>query len=107
MDTPNPGSDEAIKQGCICPVIDNAHGKGYMGKEGVFVFTGDCPLHDPEGRTAKVLDELQRQGTDRERQMQELLKAALAALERLRARENECPKLWARRLGQDLSKFTD
>jgi hypothetical protein len=24
---PNPGSDEAIDQGCSCPVLDNSHGK--------------------------------------------------------------------------------
>ena len=27
----NPGSDEAIAAGCTCPVIDNGHGRGYMG----------------------------------------------------------------------------
>lgn len=44
---PNPGSDEAIAKGCssseledTCPVLDNAHGKGYLG--GV---REDCPLH--------------------------------------------------------------
>ena len=24
---PNPGSPEAVKLGCICPVLDNCHGK--------------------------------------------------------------------------------
>lgn len=50
---PNPGSDEAIKQGCICPVMDNAHGKG----DAIFGMTDpntgaprfwidtNCPLH--------------------------------------------------------------
>lgn len=48
---PNPGSDEAMDLGCVCPVLDNAHGKGYMGgvttKEGnlVFVMRVDCKLH--------------------------------------------------------------
>ena len=42
---PNPGSDEAIDQGCTCPVLDNSHGKGYMGIPNVFVFSGGCPLH--------------------------------------------------------------
>jgi len=44
---PNPGSDEAIELGCICPVIDNGHGRGYFGdgaKYG-FVVREDCPLH--------------------------------------------------------------
>ena len=44
-DTPNPGSDEAIKQGCTCPVLDNEHGKGYLGRKGIFVQFDDCPLH--------------------------------------------------------------
>jgi hypothetical protein len=42
---PNPGSDEAIAMGCTCPVIDNCHGRGYMGVEGVFVYMETCPLH--------------------------------------------------------------
>ena len=40
-----PGSDEAIKAGCTCPVLDNAHGKGYYGNHDVFVYTEGCPLH--------------------------------------------------------------
>ena len=46
MTTPNPGSDAAIKQGCTCPVYDNARGKGIMGEER-FGFWLDkyCPLH--------------------------------------------------------------
>jgi hypothetical protein len=46
-DEPNPGSDEAIERGCTCPVLDNGHGRGYMGngaKYG-FVITAGCPLH--------------------------------------------------------------
>ena len=41
---PSPGSDEAIEQGCLCPVLDNAHGKG-LGN-GEFWITSGCPLHD-------------------------------------------------------------
>lgn len=51
-DKPNPGSDDAIKIGCSCPVIDNCHGRGYMGgglldESGntVFVINCDCPVH--------------------------------------------------------------
>lgn len=50
---PSPGSAEAINQGCICPVLDNAHGCGYMGGakdrngETIFVTTGGCPVHWP------------------------------------------------------------
>ena len=42
---PNAGSDEAIDLGCICPIMDNEYGKGYMGMEDVFVFNTQCPLH--------------------------------------------------------------
>lgn len=42
---PNPGSDEAIAQGCTCPVWDNGRGRGYMGQPGIFVMTAGCPLH--------------------------------------------------------------
>lgn len=48
MAKPNPGSDEAILQGCRCPVLDNAHGRGAWGSEGpnaVFFVNEDCPLH--------------------------------------------------------------
>ena len=47
----NPGSDEAIAAGCACPVMDNGHGRGYLGGvqddtgQTVFVISGDCPLH--------------------------------------------------------------
>jgi len=61
MTSPNPGSREAIALGCKCPVLDNAHGRGYLGgvKDGsgktVFVFTVGCPVHDA-GR--KALEEM-------------------------------------------------
>ncbi len=42
---PNPGSDEAVKIGCLCPVIDNHYGHGYQGEEGVFVYNSECPIH--------------------------------------------------------------
>jgi len=43
----NPGSDEAIEQGCTCPVLDNGHGKGVGGNGEKFGWwiTADCPLH--------------------------------------------------------------
>ena len=53
--TPPPGSDDAVAINCKCPVMDNAHGKGYMGGvtddkgQTVYIFSGDCPLHG-EGR---------------------------------------------------------
>lgn len=50
---PNPGSEEAIRRGCACPVMDNGHGRGWMGGvkdengDTVFVYTVGCPIHDP------------------------------------------------------------
>jgi hypothetical protein len=45
---PNPGSDEAIKEGCTCPVIDNHHGRGFMyGGELSFWYNYGCPVHCP------------------------------------------------------------
>ena len=40
--TPNPGSNEAIDQGCTCPVLDNCHGNM---PDGNYWITEDCPLH--------------------------------------------------------------
>lgn len=50
----NPGSNEARVAGCKCPVMDNSHGKGWMGgvkgEDGqtVFVISELCPLHQSE-----------------------------------------------------------
>jgi len=41
---PNPGSNEAIELGCICPVLDNNHGMG----KGPFWYTEGCPVHYPQ-----------------------------------------------------------
>lgn len=49
-DKPKPGSPEAVAAGCTCPVIDNGHGRGYMGQRGVYVMDGDCPMHDTHQR---------------------------------------------------------
>lgn len=43
MNAPNPGSDEAIDQGCTCPVIKNNFGELEEGKE--FVYEEGCPVH--------------------------------------------------------------
>lgn len=48
--TPNPGSDEALDKGCTCPVLDNNHGKGWMGTD-QYVVSFDCPLHNEEDAT--------------------------------------------------------
>lgn len=44
---PSPGSDAAIARGCICAVLDNSHGAGYLGQKGLYVITCGCPLHCP------------------------------------------------------------
>ncbi len=46
---PNPGSKEAREQGCLCPVIDNERGRGYLGngEQFGFVINENCPLHAP------------------------------------------------------------
>lgn len=41
---PNPGSKEALAQGCKCPHIDNHYGKGF-GDPRKFWINGDCPMH--------------------------------------------------------------
>lgn len=45
---PDPGSDEAMAQGCRCAVLDNAHGlgRGCDGEQFGWWVTEGCPLHD-------------------------------------------------------------
>lgn len=63
MKKPTPGSYEAIAEGCKCPVLDNAHGFGYLGgvkdESGatVFVVNGDCPLHGTPAEALNTLEE--------------------------------------------------
>lgn len=48
---PTPGSREALALGCKCPVIDNRHGRGWIGTPGatpLFVKAAHCPLHGTE-----------------------------------------------------------
>lgn len=48
QDVPPPGHPHAIAQGCRCPVLDNAHGRGaYVDPEHgpQYWITLDCPLH--------------------------------------------------------------
>jgi len=48
-----PGSKEAIKLGCACPVLDNGYGRGsgYTGDDGkpVFWLDGNCSYHNEKG----------------------------------------------------------
>jgi hypothetical protein len=46
-DIPNPGTGDAVRIGCTCPVIDNHHGAGYRGQAGLFVYMAGCPVHLP------------------------------------------------------------
>lgn len=50
-----PGSPEAVKNGCTCPIMDNNRGYGRAdtratsdGEVAVFFVNGDCPLHAPK-----------------------------------------------------------
>lgn len=49
-----PGSDEAIAAGCVCPIEDNEHGKGWKGGvkdengETVYILSWVCPVHGVE-----------------------------------------------------------
>ena len=45
MSKPNPGSDEAVSQGCKCPILDNAKGRGAWGDPATFWISPSCPLH--------------------------------------------------------------
>lgn len=61
MTPPNPGSDEALSQGCRCPVLDNAHGRGSMYGEGTFWVNALCPLH---GHRRPAPDTESQEGND-------------------------------------------
>ena len=50
MKLPNPGSEEALKLGCTCPVIDNEYGEGMAG---MFYVSGDCNLHKDDPNLPK------------------------------------------------------
>lgn len=44
---PNPGSPEAVKLGCACPIMDNHYGSGFMqGDNGpMFWIDTGCIIH--------------------------------------------------------------
>ena len=51
MTEPNPGSKEAIEQGCTCPRMDNNNGAGVLfNGEIVFWYHATCPLHVEESK---------------------------------------------------------
>ncbi len=44
---PNPGTEEAVKLSCSCPILDNNYGEGFtMNGVQVFWFTSGCPIHN-------------------------------------------------------------
>jgi hypothetical protein len=54
---PNPGSPEAVEEGCRCAIFDNGHGKGAMGMDGVFWINTACPLHGSTEQEEESEDE--------------------------------------------------
>ena len=52
----NPGSAEAMLEGCTCPTIDNHHGWGCRWGENVFIYSCDCPYHNEEKEEDNMVD---------------------------------------------------
>lgn len=52
-----PGSEEAKKEGCTCPVMDNNNGLGILldGSTQFWISDG-CPVHDPDKTKYEGLD---------------------------------------------------
>ena len=51
---PNPGSDEAVRRNCTCPILDNRRGLGYYAApDGCHIINENCPLHGAEAREAR------------------------------------------------------
>ena len=48
---PNPGSDEALEQGCTCAVLDNNHGR--IAPYPDWWITEGCPVHDQRATDAE------------------------------------------------------
>jgi hypothetical protein len=56
VEVADPGSTDAVAEGCTCPVMDNRYGEGVPGyPEGTFWINEGCPIHseaypfDPDG----------------------------------------------------------
>ena len=54
---PTPGSQDARRNGCICPIIDNNHGGGcgrtHPDGTPMFWVVEDCPIHSADLRRAR------------------------------------------------------
>lgn len=62
----NPGSPEAVKSGCCCPVIDNHRGKGLVvGGERMWWRNVDCPLHGTDAEESPNHDTREEQRGER------------------------------------------
>lgn len=56
MTTPTPGSQEAIRLGCLCPVMDNNGGRGFGDPNSpMYWINNSCPLHGDKGWRREVL----------------------------------------------------
>lgn len=44
---PAPGSESAGKAGCLCPVLDNCHGRWSPLGDDIWVIRDGCPVHNP------------------------------------------------------------
>lgn len=53
----NPGSPGAVAEGCVCPVIDNHHGKGSRGDGTRFIIVPECPMHGGEFFSSDYIDD--------------------------------------------------
>lgn len=59
--TPNPGSKEAVEQGCTCAQMDNGYGRGLYRDpktgEWLFVINEECSLHGTPSGDRPVSEE--------------------------------------------------
>jgi hypothetical protein len=57
MKQQNPGSDESIKKGCTCPVLDNGRGNEELGRIRGFWIDQDCPIHGKQKNNGGLSNE--------------------------------------------------
>jgi len=48
MPEPNPGSEQALALGCLCPIMDNWRGRAAPYPPDGWVIVQGCPVHAPE-----------------------------------------------------------